>query len=275
VVAEATRRAWAPPALRTIAEAHETPRDELHVAGFGVRVHVADYTERGAGATLRSRLPRELIAGPGASPALRYEIREGVIHRNGHVRYEGPTEPGVRWVGSDIDAEIAMRATEGLFVHAGVVARAGRAILIPGKSGVGKSTLVAALVAAGATYYSDEYAPIDADGRVHPYARAPSPRHPEAPPYTVTDEPRPALRPAVILVTSFVRGARWAPEQLTGARAVLPLVDNTVLARERPAEALAMARRLGPDVVTLSGPRPEASAVAGAILAAVDAIVQG
>ena len=35
----------------------------------------------------------------------------------------------------------------------------------------GQETLVAALVRAGATYYSDEYALIGADGRVRPYAR--------------------------------------------------------------------------------------------------------
>ena len=34
----------------------------------------------------------------------------------------------------------------------------GRAIVIPGRTFSGKSTLVAELVRAGATYYSDEYA---------------------------------------------------------------------------------------------------------------------
>ena len=38
-------------------------------------------------------------------------------------------------------------------------------------SHVGKSTLVTALLRAGATYYSDEYAVIDGRGQVYPYAR--------------------------------------------------------------------------------------------------------
>ena len=43
---------------------------------------------------------------------------------------------------------------------------------LPGHSFSGKSTLVAALVRAGAVYYSDEFAVLDPDGFVHPYAKA-------------------------------------------------------------------------------------------------------
>jgi len=46
---------------------------------------------------------------------------------------------------------IAVHATERIFVHAGAVAHNGRLIVIPGMSFSGKSTLVAALVRAGAT----------------------------------------------------------------------------------------------------------------------------
>ena len=56
-------------------------------------------------------------------------------------------------------------------VHAGVVADGDRAIVMPGMSFSGKTTLVRALVEAGAVYYSDEYAMLDEAGRVHPYAR--------------------------------------------------------------------------------------------------------
>jgi hypothetical protein len=56
-------------------------------------------------------------------------------------------------------------------VHSGVVAHGGRAILLPGPTSTGKSTLVAELVRRGAAYCSDEYALLDAEGRVHPYPR--------------------------------------------------------------------------------------------------------
>src|SRR5262249_23642102 len=55
------------------------------------------------------------------------------------------------------------------FVHAGVVPHQKAAVMIPGHSFSGKSTLVEALVRRGAVYYSDEYAVIDEQGLVHPY----------------------------------------------------------------------------------------------------------
>ena len=78
----------------------------------------------------------------------------------------------IRALQSDLQLFVATEAPSRLFVHAGVVAWRGRAILVPGTSFSGKTTLVAAMVRAGASYYSDEYAVLDSRGRVHPYARA-------------------------------------------------------------------------------------------------------
>ena len=71
---------------------------------------------------------------------------------------------------SDLRLFVAELAKHRVFVHAGVVGWKGQAIVIPGRSYSGKSTLVAELVRAGATYYSDEYAVLDARGRVHPFS---------------------------------------------------------------------------------------------------------
>ena len=66
---------------------------------------------------------------------------------------------------SSLHLNVALAAPRRIFVHAGVVAWKGRALLLPGSSGSGKSSLVAELVRAGATYYSDEYAVLDERGR--------------------------------------------------------------------------------------------------------------
>src|SRR2546423_5752299 len=72
---------------------------------------------------------------------------------------------------SHLQLTVAEYAPRRAFLHAGVVGFKGRAIVIPGMSFSGKSTLVVELLRAGATYYSDEYAVIDERGRVHSYAR--------------------------------------------------------------------------------------------------------
>src|SRR5258708_32188866 len=72
---------------------------------------------------------------------------------------------------SDLRLFVGEYARHRVFVHAGVVVWKGKAIVIPGRSYSGKSTLVAALVRAGATYYSDEYAVFDSKGLVHPFSK--------------------------------------------------------------------------------------------------------
>ena len=72
-------------------------------------------------------------------------------------------------LGRDLRLHYALTSPWRVFVHAGAVGWRGRAILLPGDSGSGKTTLTAALVKAGATLYSDEFAVLDRRGRVHPY----------------------------------------------------------------------------------------------------------
>lgn len=56
-------------------------------------------------------------------------------------------------------------------VHAGAVRLGDRVLLLPGSSHWGKSRMVAELLRRGANYFSDEYALIDDEGRVHAYPR--------------------------------------------------------------------------------------------------------
>ena len=70
---------------------------------------------------------------------------------------------------SNMHFQVALAAQDFLFVHAGVVQWKGQAIVVPGRTETGKSSLVMALVKAGGEYFSDEYAVLDREGRVHPY----------------------------------------------------------------------------------------------------------
>ena len=173
----------------------------------------------------------------------------------------------------DLQLSIAAAARGRLFVHAGVVGWRDRAIVIPGRTRSGKTTLVAALVRAGATYYSDEYAVFDARGHVHPYLKPLSLRREGGrPPVRCPVESlggvagTKPLTVGLILVSRFRAGARWQPRRLTPGQTVLALLADTVPARRRPAAAFATLRQVACHAPALKGTRGEAQDLAPALL---------
>ena len=174
---------------------------------------------------------------------------------------------------ADLDYRVAVGSRDRLFVRAGVVGYRGRAVVILGPHGGGRSTLVAAMVKAGATYYSDEYAVFDTRGRVHPYPRPLAlPGENGAPPSRRSAKRlggrsgRAPLPLGLIVVTEHKSGARWRPEALSPGQAVLALMEHTVPARIRPAFALEVLRHAVADPVALRGWRGAAAQVAPALL---------
>jgi hypothetical protein len=174
---------------------------------------------------------------------------------------------------SALSFNVAVAARRGLFVHAGAVGWRGRAIVVPGRSMSGKTSLVAALARAGATYYSDEYAVFDERGRLHAFPGRLSirksggttgeKRSPEELGLRVGSEPLPV---ALVAVTDWQRGARWRPRPLSPGQAMLALLDNTVLARERPKLAMTTLGRVVEGSMALRGKRGEADEVAASLL---------
>jgi len=174
---------------------------------------------------------------------------------------------------SHVQLSVAEHSTRYVFVHAGVVGWNNHAIVIPGRSHSGKTTLVKQLIQAGATYYSDEYAVLDSRGRVHPYARMLGLRDPNAAiskrvraeDLGATTGTRP-LRIGLVLSTKFHAGARWRPRRLSRGQAMLELLANTVSARTQPEVALPVLRRALEQTRTLKGRRGEAAEVTRSLL---------
>lgn len=174
----------------------------------------------------------------------------------------------------ELRTRIAVMAPDVVFVHAGVVAHAGRALVLPGRSFSGKTTLVAALVGAGATYYSDEYAVLDGDGQIHPYARRLSvrsgvERHGEHVPVEAIggiagEDPVPL---GLVAELRYSPSTGWDVEPMTPGAAALSLIGNTLPARLRPQQVLATISRAVADVPALKGHRGEADEAAQELLA--------
>ena len=170
---------------------------------------------------------------------------------------------------SDLQLFVAETAPRRVFVHAGVVSLRGKAIIIPGRSFSGKTSLVAALVKAGATYYSDEYAVLDERGLVHHYARPLSIRengHLQKPKkYQVeTLGGRSGAKPlpvGMVVVSKYKPGAKWRPRGLSEGEGALELMANTVSARRQPEAMLEAIRRVVALAPVLKGDRGEARQV--------------
>ena len=204
------------------------------------------------------------------------------VARNGIDLCGDQTEEGAfQWLRQDIDGTVAERSPQMLFVHAGVVGWRGRAIVIPGRSYAGKSTLVAELVRRGAVYYSDEFAVLDETGRVHPYRRTPlfrdGERRPQDLRWVREDEPTEPLPIGLIVEGGYRPGVTWRPAVVRGVQAVLPLIDGALLPldgalypRQETARMLRIAARAATTAVTLRGLRSEATDVAAELLDLVD-----
>jgi len=174
---------------------------------------------------------------------------------------------------TDLQLHVAEFAPRRVFVHAGVVGWRGRAILLPGPSHAGKTTLVAALVRAGATYYSDEYAVLDDSGRVHPYPRDPRVRGEDdrtRPVALATLGAVPAgrapLAVGLVALARYRAGASWRPRPLSPGQGALGLLAHTVPARLRPERAMAALRGVAAQAPAWKGTRGEADETAAWLL---------
>jgi HprK-related kinase A len=152
---------------------------------------------------------------------------------------------------------VSNRAYQYLIVHAGVVERGGRALLLPARPGSGKSTLTAGLVHRGFRLLSDEQALIrPEDGRIVPVPRpialknesiavvkALGPELVFGPTFHDTqkgdvthlraleDSVKRAAEtalPGFVVFPKFVRGGSHVLEPVAKAAAMMELVDNSI-----------------------------------------------
>src|SRR5713101_2580612 len=174
---------------------------------------------------------------------------------------------------TDLHRYTAEAASDMTFLHAGVVGWQGRAILVPGRSLSGKTTLVREMLRLGATYYSDEFAVVDDSGNVHPFARPLGIREDSTfaqTKYTAetlgaTSGVKPLPLGAVVLC-KYQAGARWKPAPLSHGRGALELMANSIAVRNQPQRTLQRIQKLVAGTVFVKGTRGEAHESAPSIL---------
>lgn len=256
---------------------------------LGASCHGVRFTLTGADdrllRELSDRLPR-LDFAPSAGPAeRRYEVGTAspggpVELRRGAGRLVRVASPGeaAELIAADLQRTVALRAAGLVLVHAGVVARDGRALLLPGPSGSGKTRLVEALLRRGADYLSDELALLDHQGRVHPWARPLARRTDDGGVRRLDPAElgaRTRRRPVAVSAIAFLRfspkaaQAPWRPRTLTPGEALLRLLRQTVAARRRLELARAVLLPIAATTLVLAATRGEADEAAAQLSAAV------
>lgn len=179
-------------------------------------------------------------------------------------------EERLRFMENWLHLGLAARSPQALFLHAGAVVHRGHGIVLPGSTHAGKSTLVHALVEAGATYYSDEFAVLDPEGRLHPHPVALNLRGTGS--LGVQDLGGPVdLSPVPVGLVLLARHepgrSQDAFEEVPPGEALLECLQHAVNARAFPALALRCLAPLATGTRFLRGPRGEAPATARSLLA--------
>lgn len=246
--------------------------ERLVVESFGVNVEL--FVAKDLWPVIEPRLPPGWRRAHGLARG-RIELRSRTLGQ-----YEVLVDSERRVTSGDVDLVtrvfdtelttfVALHAPGLIFIHAGCVAVDGRAILVPGRSFSGKTSLTAELVRQGATYLSDDFAPIDHEGRVHPYARRLHIR-PEggfAPtPVAIEDFGGTAAVLAhdvgIVVFTQYRPGSRWQPREESRGAGAIALLDNALPARTRSEETLQVVRAAVQDARVVMSERGDAAPVA-------------
>jgi hypothetical protein len=183
---------------------------------------------------------------------VRYEIREGEpLSEHDPLAWVATTVErtfALAMVDSYVHSTVALHAPDHVFVQGAVVADGDRALVMPAKPLTGRTTLVKALVEAGLTYVSDEYAVFDRDGSVHPYARSLN--------GTVAQVATAPLQVGAVLITSYWPDAEWQPVARSRGEGLLSLMSHSIGGQERPDLTLgAMKRAMAHEPIVFETPR--------------------
>ena len=214
-------------------------------------------------------------------PAMHYRSGRSCGGRHVFERHDSLRARSIEQVGTTIDDLvddlhlcIALHSNEDVFVHAGVIVWNEMAILFPGRSRSGKSTLVHELVRAGATYLSDEYARISKTGQIAPYPRPIQLRTATGrrfvDPHTLGSVAERPYPPGIVVFARHQTGAAFDPVAVPPAQAALELFDNSVVAEVLPIAATRAVAAVARATTAVRSNRDEAAAVGKAILRLAD-----
>lgn len=171
-----------------------------------------------------------------------------------------------------VDGLLVHRLKSLYAVHAGAVVLHGKALLVPGSTHAGKSSLIAEFLRRGALLLSDEYALVDPNGLVHAYPRPLLVR--DGSPEQTLILPKDlnasfAAEPvavAWIFAIEYDPGSIWHVTALSNSETVMLLLRNTPHEMDKSPEMIDSFVRLAANAACYAGVRGEAAETVDQIL---------
>ena len=157
-----------------------------------------------------------------------------------------------KFLQNEIRITVAEFAVSKVFLHAGAVSIENKGIIFPAKSFMGKSTITAELVKAGAVYYSDDYTVLDEKACLNPFPKMLSMRGITGE-YSQVDlsvehfgskigvEP---VEIKLVVLTEYEKGFNWSPEILSPGKSIMELLPHTIPIRFNPKFSLAVLHKV-------------------------------
>lgn len=161
-------------------------------------------------------------------------------------------------------------------MHAAVIEREGRLLVIPAAPEGGKSTLTIAAAEAGARVLSDEYSLIDptnglTSGWARPVRRRRRGGGIDRLPLATASDPRPVGLVALVSYDRDQPGSNpLEVQRLSAADAVTRMLDHIICTRTRPDDALDAALALSRRATVVAGTRGEAGPALAALFSYMD-----
>lgn len=198
-----------------------SPRDGLYELSLPIPWTETCVLLRSCDRSLLTWLRHVFLVQPGSPltvPLHQYRVvPSGVPHLPYRLTLDGevllsasPLHEVAAWLETDLTAILASRLGQRFtLLHAGAVARGHQGLLLPAPSERGKSTLVAALVAAGCACFSDEFTILTTNAGLLPFPKVVTLR-PGG--WRLLQEAYPVLFPPGPLAASPLRGpVHWRP----------------------------------------------------------------
>jgi hypothetical protein len=276
------------PHRRAQADIIDSCKHQFTIESFGVKVRIGCNSASGL---------RELHELVSSALGGKYKLLDGANaeHTFTHIRKkdgnddlykdgkliaeERIRESVLRQFPSDLRITVAEFAKRKVFVHAGAVSWKGQGIILPANSGLGKSTLTAELIKLGAKYFSDEYAVLDEQSRIHPL---PKPLSLVRGVETIKSEFKaeefgaaPAKRPVpvkLVVLAEYKPNVKWKTQILSTGQSVLEIIRSAVPTRRFPEFTLSVLNLVARQATVVRSRRGEAADTAGRIIELIESL---